>query len=200
MFKKAILKSLLVICCSAALISCGDSKGGGTAEFNTVYATANGPTSSLDADVAKWVDAKGTAATACIAGSSPSISPDVIEVAISTVAYSGVTNPSKLYINGYRMVFTPADSLTPALPPLFQTQYQPVGQTINAGTAATVSVRVATHEIKDYLQPVLNCNGTIYNYDVTISFDAVELDTNRSGSVDTTKMRVRFADFADKSN
>ena len=210
-----MLRSLLVrffygACALVALSSCGDTKAGGTGEFATVYATANPPAAEIDADVTTWVDGTGAKATACAAGSLITVLPDNAVYTVTSAAYpaanTGTTSTiptSNLSITKISFTLTPANSLSPALPPLFQSQQSSPGQIITPGSNS-VTVQIATDDIKNYLRTLttgaLDCSGqgVIYSYWAVASFQALEVNTNRVATLTAPALLVKFSDFIDK--
>jgi hypothetical protein len=196
---------LCVACACVMLTSCG-SKAGGTGEFATVVASANATTSGLDSDVATWVDATTRAkASPCIQTSIPTVVPDDVSFNVTSAAYTvpntGSTStvvPSDLIITRVTLTFTPADSLTPALPAIYQTQFPSAGERIVVGSTS-IPVRIATDDLKIFLQNTLACTGLTYSYRLNVSFEALEVNTNRSGTISVPGyFLVRFTDFIDK--
>jgi hypothetical protein len=195
-----------VACAAVTLTSCG-SKAGGSAEFATVFATANTTSSVLDSDIALWFDAAtGTVkSTPCAATSAPFVAPDDVNYNITSTAYAvpstGSTNttaPSDLVITNITLTLTPANSLTPALPARFQTQSISAGQRVVVGNNS-IPIRIATDEMKSFLQNDLLCTGLTYIYRASVSFEALEVSTNRVGTITPPgSMLVTFTDFTDK--
>lgn len=198
----------------AALASCGDSKSGGTGEFSTVMATAGGPGGGLDADVAVWVSADNpdSPALPCGANSAVSTVPDSVDYFITSIPYpsagTSTTNPpSRLQVSRVTLTFTPANSTTPALPPLYQEQFPNAAypDILPNSQPTTIPVRVASHEMKIFMRgglggQSLDCsNGGIYTYRVNASFELKEVNTDRVATVTVPgPLVVRFADFADQ--
>ena len=177
------------------LTSCGSTNTGGGAVFTTVNASASADSAKnpLLSDLAKW------SGTACASGSTYTISNDLVSFAVvSTVNISSGTG-SPLMLQKATITLSPADTLTPALPPLYSTYYQYLtGATVPAGSTLSVPIEIGTHNIKSYLGNILVCNGsnTIYSYNATIVIDAVESAIGTSKPI-TAGMTVRFADFSD---
>ena len=213
MSKRFVATVICGACAVAALTSCGNSKAGGTGEFATVYASAATPGADLSSDVATWVDATGVKAPACAAGSFPSVLPDSASYTITSTAYTvpntGSSTPivsSDLTVDKITLTLTPATSATPALPGAFETQYPTAGQRIPAGSITTVPVVIATDQLKTFLRTglgsqSLDCSnqGTMYTYRAVVSFEALEVNTNRVATITPPGfILVNFADFVDK--
>jgi hypothetical protein len=207
---KRILATLFYGACTVALLSsCGDSKAGGTGEFATVSATANPLVTNLDSDVAQWVDSKGASVPACSYNGSPSIKPDDVTYNITSTAYTspntGQTSPiavSNLVITKVTVTLTPANSNTPALPAIYQTQFPTSGQTILPGNN-TVTVRIVSDALKTFFIDNLGviCGNPVvpYSYRAVVSFEAVEVNTDRVSTIKAPGfLQVDVADFADK--
>jgi hypothetical protein len=213
MLKKYLSLLFCGACALVSLTSCGDAKSGGTGEFATVFATATPPPSALDSDVAQWFDSATltTKVAACSTNGAATVTPDDATYTITSTGYatpntgtSNPTTPSDLLIDKITMTFTPANSLTPALPPAFQTQFPSPGQRVAVGSNA-VTVRVVSTDLKHYFlnsgAQSLNCTnqGTSYIYRVTVSFHAVEVSTNREGTITPAgSLIVNVSDFIDK--
>jgi hypothetical protein len=212
MLNKYLSRTLCGAYALLALTSCGGAKSPGTAEFATVFATAT-PPAGLDSDVAQWFDAAtvATKSPACAATSVATVKPDDVVFTVQSTAYSsadtGSTNPtvaSDLVIDKITMTFTKANSLSPDLPALFQTQFPSAGQTIKPGSN-NVSIRVVSDDMKRaFLNSLgtqsLTCGnqGTTYSYRVNVSFHAIEVNTNREGTITPAgAMLINFSDFID---
>ncbi len=180
------MKKLLMLCAvlNFLMFGCGGSSDGLLA---TSSVTATIDTRTLDADIVAWTDA-----AACSGGSIPAA--DSVNVTIKSTAYpiSGSLGLS-IRIKSATISYSPANSATPPM----SSEYQTVGMTIDAGSSATIPVRVATQEQKIRLQSALACNNTIYKYYTKISFDIAEIGSNKSITVDSA-MDLRLADFVDK--
>jgi hypothetical protein len=196
------------------LTSCGDSKASGTGQFATVFASASPPASALDSDVATWVDATTLAkAPACGANSVANVSPDDATFVVTSAAYtvpntgsSSTIATSDLIIDKITLTLTPADTQSPALPSLYQTQFPSAGQRIVVG-ANNVTVRIASDELKSFFRSsnlgnlALDCSNpsAIYSYRAVVSFEALEVNTNRVGTITPPGfLLVKFSDFVDK--
>jgi hypothetical protein len=92
------------------------------------------------------------------------------------------------------IAYTPADTSTPSV----STQFETLGVVIDPGDTASVSFKAASQELKasSILSPLI-CSSTIYKYFVTLTFEGVEVDTDRTETFETT-INMRFADFADE--
>lgn len=206
MLKKCFAMSICAAALLAALTSCGDSKAGGTGEFTTVFVTATPPNTILDSDLAQWVDASGKAASACVAGNSPTFTSDDVNYSITSTAYNtpntGQSSPvtaSDLLISRITLTLTPANTNTPPLPARFQLQYLSAGQRISTGTT-TIPIRVVSEDLKAFIASQANglCPGPSYAYRATVSFEAVEINTNRAATI-TPKgdLLINLKDFVD---
>jgi len=210
MLKRYLACICCAVCTIVVLSSCGDSRAPGTADLATVMAVVT-PPGGLDSDVAKWVTDTGGAATACGANSFISITPDDLTFTITSTAYtSGNTGstspitPSDLVVQSITLTYTPATSLSPALPAIYQTQYPSAGQLVTVG-ANPVTVRVASHEMKNYFmtglgtQSITCSNAAIYSYWVSASFRVLEVNSGRVATITTPgPLLMRVADFQDK--
>jgi hypothetical protein len=207
MLNKLHARLLIAAVVTVALTSCGDSKSSGTGEWATLFATATAPASPLDADlVSSWTTAAGAASTTCAVGSTATITPDSVNYIITATPYSspntGQTNPtvtSNLVISRITLTLTPANTNTPALPPIFQTQYLSSGQLILPGTT-TVPVQVASRSLKEYIAQGIGlttaCTNVELSYRATVSFDALEVNTNRASTITAPGfLLINFADF-----
>lgn len=193
------MRPIRIAVCLAALAamviiqSCGSSNTGGTVLFNTVNASVSvDPAKNpLLSDLATWTG------TPCDPASTPTIKNDVINFnVVSTVNISNGTS-SRLILQRATITFTPADTLTPVLPALYSPTYISFNYPVPAGGSFSVPIELASHLIKDFLFVPLVCTtGSIYTYNTTVSFEAVEENTGKTGVI-TAHMTVRFADFAD---
>lgn len=190
--KHVILTSLILAVC---LSGCGSTNGGGTIDFITVSAKASADSAKnpLLSDLATWTG------TPCALGATSTIKNDMINFTVTSQASITNGTSSPLQLQKATITFTPADTATPALPPLFAVQFQNLlGQTVPAGGSLQVPVEIATHSLKEFLFPTLVCTvSPIYNYNVQVTFDAIEAATGKSGSI-PAGMTVRFTDFADQ--
>ncbi|OGU24848.1 MAG: hypothetical protein A2X85_04180 [Geobacteraceae bacterium GWF2_54_21] len=185
-------KLLLGIFMSALLSGCGSSDGGGTVMFNTVNITASAESAKnpLLADLATWSDETNrcTSATA-------TISNEIVNFNVVSTKSISTGTASNLMLQKATIIFTPGDTLTPALPAQLATTYQDlVGQTVLPGSTLSVPVEVVTHNLKLNFNP---CSVVpVYTYNVKVLFDAIEAGTGKSGTIQAG-MTVRIADFAD---
>jgi hypothetical protein len=210
MLRRFLVRFFCGMCTLAALTSCGSSDSAGTAEFATVRAKVTPPVSALDADVATWVDASNVKAPACGSLSFPTVTPnDVTYIITSTAeptANTGSTSTitaSNLSVLDITFTLTPANSLSPALPPLFQTQASSPGQSIIPGSN-NVPVRIATDDLKSFLRNSLgalslNCSnqGVLYSYWAVASFKMSEDLTGKVKTITAPAFLVNFSDFVD---
>lgn len=210
MLKTYLGRFLYGMCAIAALTSCGDSKAGGTAEFATVFAVANGPGTTLDSDVSTWVDAEGAAAPQCGDNSIRTTSPDEVTYTITSTAYaqpntgqSSTITPSPLTITKITVTLTPHDTVSPALP-TFQTQFPTSAAPSIVPGPNPVSVRIVDNDLKLHLltglgaQSITCANDATYSYRAVVSFEALEVTTNRVSTITAPGyLVVRFSDFGD---
>lgn len=198
MLQKFVLKSLL-FSSLLILVSCGSSNMGGGAAFNTVNASVSVDSAKnpLLSDLAKWPD------QANICSTDPTKAPTIVNdlVNFNITSTTSITNgtASALAVQKVTLTFTPADTLTPALPALYAVQYSNVaGTQVPAGGSVTVPVEVATHNFKAYFWNTVLCQSApVYSYNVLASFELIEVSTGKTGSI-TAGMVVRVADFTDK--
>ncbi|GFO55189.1 hypothetical protein GMSM_21960 [Geomonas sp. Red276] len=207
MLKKFLATLFIGTLAAIALTSCGDSKAAGVGQFATVYATATSPGVPLDSDVASWVDAtSGSKAQPCLTNSVPHFLPDDVNYNVTSTAWSsgntGQANPtaaSDLLIQKIILTLTPDDSTTPALPAVYQTQYMTSGFLVAAGSTVSIPVRLVSQELKIFLSNDLLCTGLMYKYRATVSFEAVEVNTNKVATITAPGfVLVRLTDFTDK--
>jgi hypothetical protein len=216
MLNRYLLRLFFGACIAAALTSCGDSKAGGTGEFATVFATATPPPAAVDSDVASWVDRTtgAKAPVACLSTSSTVTTPDDVTYNVMSTPYTSAStgqssniSASDLVITRITLTLNPANSLTPALPAMFQTQYPSAGQRIPPGSTQAVTVRIASNEIKRFFrdttgalggQAITCSNNPIYSYFAVVSFQAVETTTNRVATITAPALVVNFSDYIDK--
>ncbi|MCM0083681.1 hypothetical protein L4X63_19010 [Geomonas sp. Red32] len=207
MLKKFLATLLIGTLAAVALTSCGDSKAAGVGQFATVYATATSPGVPLDSDEATWVDATTQSkAQACLATSVPHFASDDVNYSVTSTAWTsgntGQTNPtsaSDLMIQKVILTLTPDDSTTPALPAVYQTQFLTSGIVVPAGSTVSVPVRIVSQELKTFLSNDLLCTGLMYKYRATVSFEAVEVNTNKVATITVPGfVLIRLTDFTDK--
>jgi hypothetical protein len=211
MLKRCTATMLYAALAVATLTSCGGDKAGGTGEFATVFAIATPPAGPIDSDVAHWVDAAGATAPPCTATSFPSVLPDNVTYTITSTPYTvpntGQSSPivtSDLVVSRITLTLNPANTQTPVLPPVFQTQFLSSGQLIVPGSNS-VSVQIASDQLKDFLrtglgsQSITCSNQPIFTYRATVSFEMLEVTTNRVSTVTAPGfLLVNFTDFIDK--
>ncbi|HBG08262.1 MAG: hypothetical protein A2075_06795 [Geobacteraceae bacterium GWC2_58_44] len=214
MRKRYLGSFVLPLLALAVLTSCGggDSKADGVAEFATVVATASGPGGPLDSDVATWVIASTGAAApvACVAGTVPTTAPDSVDYTFNSARYSapGSTStitPSSLVITRITLTFTPANTFSPALPPIFQTQFLSAAQpVILPDSSLVLPLRIVSNELKEFFlmglgSQSIDCdNRATYSYRAVVSFEAVEVNTNRVSTITAPGfLLVNFSDFID---
>ncbi|MBI5747035.1 MAG: hypothetical protein HZA13_08540 [Nitrospirae bacterium] len=179
-----------------ALSGCSEEVGGGAGSFDTVIATASVSTADLDSDLATWTDVNGDGFV-CGANDTFTVSSDdvTVDIAVDTKANLPSTREaSKVSINKVSIAYSPANTTTPSL----STQFETLGVVVDPDSTATVSFKVASQDLKksSILSPLV-CSNTIYTYFVTLTFEGVEVDTNRTETFETT-LNLRFADFANQ--
>lgn len=181
------LRKLFFVAVTMLIVSCGDG-GGTTGKLTTSYVTASPATVIVDADVADW-----NGATACAATSTPTIEPNDINVVLVSVPYPNTgSNGLKVIVQSVSIVYQAANSITPAL----TTEYATPGTVIPFNGSITIPVRVASHEQKlSYLSSLI-CSTIMYHYYATVTFHLKEDGSGNTADV-STKIDVRFADFAD---
>lgn len=187
--KRFVASLICGACAFITLASCGSDKAGGTGEFATVFATANSPGADVNSSVAT-----------CGATIVPNVLPDTATYTITSTAYSvpntgGSTSTvaaSDLLIDKVTLTLTPANTATPALPGMFQTQYLTSGQRVVAGSTTSVPVVVASADLKNFLRTTvtpqpLDCSTqaqtTTFTYRAVVSFEALEVNTNRVATI-----------------
>jgi len=158
-------------CALVMLASCGDSKANGTGEFATVQANASytGASSSLDLTTASTV---------------PAVGIYTITSAAYTVPNTGATSPiavSNLTINRITVSLTPALTSYPALGNL-AVSYPTASQPLVIVGANLINVEIVTAALKSFLQANVPAGATVC-YHATVSFDMLEVNTNRAATV-----------------
>lgn len=173
MYTKLILKSLLAIALVASFAGCGSNSdlGGGVSEFKTVMATAVASTTRLEADLIT-----GNSCTA--GGEAGSLLTESIDFTISSTAVSAKALP--ISVSGYTVTYVPKNAGTPVLTPI-TSPYGPI--VINPGSSQPISVPVITDlQKRDMISadPSFPCSALLYQYDVTVRFNAVEIGADDS--------------------
>jgi hypothetical protein len=171
MLKNTTYKLLAIALYSFTLSSCGGdtSLGGNVTEFKASIATASAATPRLEADLVKG--------NTCTTGSSAGgtiITESVDFTIIATKSSSASSLP--LNITGYTVTFTPKQVGIPALGQLTNT----FSTSVNPSGSVTIPVAIITDKMKVDLitaNPALACSLSIYQYDVAVSFHAVEIGT-----------------------
>ncbi|MDD5284340.1 MAG: hypothetical protein PHD54_00650 [Desulfuromonadaceae bacterium] len=191
-FARIFILVMIAAMLLTVILSCGKSN---TGEFDYVTATAtvDAAKNPLLADLATWTG------TPCAAGSTYNVLNNVVNFTLTSTANLAIGSSSPLILQKATISLSPADTQSPSLPALYSPIYQGLtGYIIPAGGTLSVPVEIATHSLKDYFTQTLVCtaNKSIYSYNVSIVFDAVEQTTGRSGSIPAS-MTVRFADFGD---
>jgi len=213
MLKSYFVRFFYGFCALAAFTSCGGEKAAGTGEFATVFATVSGPNSTIDSDVARWVDAtSGAAAAACGATSVPTTTPDSAVFTVTSTPYAApntgsgsAVTPSPLSITRITVTMTPADSISPALPAIFQTQFpSSAAPVILPGNPQPLTVRLVDNDMKAFFlfglgaQSITCTNQATYSYRAVVSFEMLETTTNRVSTVTAPGfMLIKFSDFID---
>lgn len=193
--KNRINVYLLGLISILALSGCGEEVGGGAGSFDTVIATASVSTADIDSDLATWTDVDGDGFV-CGANDTFTVSSDDVTVDIAVNKRTNLPSTvetSKVSINKVSIAYSPANTTTPSL----STQFETLGVVIDPDSTATFSFKVASQELKasSTLSPLV-CSVTIYTYFVTLTFEGVEVNSNRTETFETT-LNLRFADFAD---
>ena len=165
-----------------ALPSCG----GGPVAVATVTP------SSLDSDVVTGAE---TVQNGVCTIATPIVKPDDVSINISALVQNTTgANPTRIIMDWVDITFTPADTFTSQFAPI-PMQRQVLGrQQIAPGTSATVSVRVASQELKQSLSSLI-CTNTILKYYVIFHFQAYDLNSGDTVNITDATMNIRFADF-----
>jgi hypothetical protein len=180
---------LLLVVLSLVLSSCGGgSSGGGLASFKTVQVSATAATPRLESDVR-------TGNTCGLAGSTGgTFSTDLVNVTLTSTVYPNYTGTiSPVEIDSYVIHFAPADNVSPALPDISGSI---IGQTVTGGGTLILPIAVVTDLLKFNLVTAYNlqlCSATMYTYYVTITFNALELNTGTRAGIQTS-LTVAIAD------
>lgn len=178
---------------NVGLFGCGSTDGA----LNTSMVTATVDKLIVDSDVASWVGTDGTTkATACLSTSSIVIpAADSVNVSIVSKAYSNTGSlASPIRVESVAIIYTPADSTTPAM----ATVYQDIGMTIANGSTATIPIEVTTQKQKSGLISVFACTSTNeYYYYAKIIFNITEISTGKKTTVDST-VNLHLYDYVDK--
>jgi hypothetical protein len=190
MLKKLVVAVLISACTVTALTGCGNNKAAGTAELATQYVTATPTSSTIDSDV---VSSTGTFA------------PDDVSYTLNSTLYntpntgsSSTITASDLVVSRVTLTLNPANTDTPALPLLYQTQYLGGGQRIPAGGSAIVPVRLVSQTLKKFLfdGPFTTNPNAFLTYRATVSFEVLEVNTNRVSTITAPGfVQVNIADF-----
>lgn len=195
------MKALIKVFCSllifAFLTSCGGGGDSGGAELlRTVQVLP--PTldrAFIDSDVATWTDVNGDGKVCDFINDRYTINPDTVQVTINVLPLpnlpTGLT-ASPVRVDSAEIIFTPATSTTPQIP----TQYRALGIVINPNSSSPFTLDVVPKDVKMALVDRLICSDTIYQYYVQIKFVVIEIDTGKSGTVQTA-LTVKLADFAE---
>ncbi len=184
---------LLAIAYSALLTSCGGGggAGGGAGELKTVYLVPSISISRLESDVNTGTDCSvsppipGTYAT------------DTVDVTISSNLYPNITSGKYVSVDSATITYTGANASGVAHP--LPTDYLSItGATIAPGSNVSISVPVAKDILKYDLvnrYGLQLCSAQYYEYYVTITFDCLEIGTDKRTTV-TARLNVAFADRA----
>ncbi len=198
---KYLRRILIVMFAAATLAGCGGGgTDGGGAVYDTVtlkaeYAGGN----PFDSDVAKHTDA--TPDNCGVPGvDSVTILPDSADFTITSTAIPDLPTDftaSDVRLQSVTITYVPASTATPASPAIPAQNYA-LGNIIPAGGSATISLPVASQVMKSS-PPLSNlvCGGLPgYSYYVTVTFNGVEVNTNKTHSF-VTNFSINFADFID---
>jgi hypothetical protein len=192
MFNTVLVKIILICSIGLTVASCGsdESAGGNVTEFTTSYASASASTTRLEADL--------ITGNTCTAPVTPgTLLTETVDFTISTTSTVKATSvpavtPLPISITGYTVTYTPKNAGIPALSPT-------TGVTtviINPSASATISVPISTDLQKLNLisaNPSLPCSLNIYQYDVSVSFNAVEVGISGSKTI-TAALVLAIAD------
>lgn len=189
-----------ILALSVAMLSgCGGSNGG-AADLNTVSVTATSASTNIDGDVASsvtHVDTNGDGILDSYTYTIPPRDTDLVTIK-SIINTSNSSNSSSIRVESVAVTYV-RKSLTAnsgATVPIIPTRVDPVGVVITAGGSADIPVTVVTQEIKSLYADTLIASGDIYAYDVTLTFNVVEVSTGKTGSINASLV-VRIANFAD---
>jgi ribosomal protein L31 len=189
MRKKIIILKALVTCQAFLLLSsCGGSLGGGVEEFRTVTVSATAKTPRLESDVLKGNTCVGTDSTG------GTFATDTVDVDIKSAIYPKFTGQAlSVRIDRVTISYAPANTSSPALPDQFLT----LSDTVTPGGTVTIPVPVAMEKVKISLvneKGLQLCStASIYEYYVTITFDALEIGTGTRRRI-PAELSVAFAD------
>lgn len=187
------MKKLFLIYAALCLLASGCGEADGT--LNTSLIDAKSASLLIDSDIILWFQADGTTkAATCPGAVARTPAADETNVTITSTPYASTTGTAlPVRVNSATIYYTPVDPATmPAIAPVSQI----LGQVVPAGGSMTLPIRVATQEQKDAFFSALACNGSIYNYYVTIVFSVTEIG-GKSSTI-STALQLRFADYADK--
>lgn len=195
-----------MVCCGVAMVSmviiagCGGSSGG-AADLNTVSVTATSASTNIDGDVASNVTQVDTNGDGVLDGYTYSIpAANSVDVAVkSTVNTTGTSVSSNIRVESVAVTYVRKYATAPSgtAVPIIATRVDSLGQIIVPGGSVTIPVRVVTQEMKiAYADALIQNFGDIYAYDVTLTFNVVEVSTGKTGTV-STSLVVRMANFAD---
>jgi len=186
---KIIAKILLAASICIMLFSCGsqESAGGGVTEFKTSRVTATAATTRLEADLI-------TGNTCSAAGSTGgTIVTELVDFTITATSTATTSPTLPVAITGYTVTFVPKNAGIPALTPLTGT----TSQIINPTGTTTISVPITTDLQKINLisaNASLPCSLNIYQYDVFVTFNAVEVGVDESNKSVTASLVMAIAD------
>lgn len=186
--KQRITRLLPAVFSLLLLSSCGsDSMGTGVAEFKTVMVAAQAGTPRLESDI---LTANSCGTTGSTGGA---VETDNVDVTVTSTEYPNFTGTrSAVLIDKYTVSYTPANSVSPALPVQNGTTTIPVA----AGGSVAIDVAVVPDSLKlsllnnNNIQP---CSITIFNYYVTVTFEGLELNTGERKSFIAT-LNLEIAD------
>jgi len=180
--------ALLVSLSCMSLAGCGgsDNVGGNVGEFKTSFVTAVSATPRLEADL---INGNTCSATGSTGGT---IETESVDFTIATTATT--SNPLPLSITGYTVNYVPKNAGTPSLSPL-TSNFSSSG--IIPGNSVTIPVAVTTDLQKvDMItaNPAFPCSLTINQYDVTVSFNVVEVGSGEGGKNVNASFVLAIAD------
>lgn len=187
MLHKIFAKIICLCAISMLLSSCGmDNSVGGVTQFKTSSASATASTTRLEADL--------ITGNTCTDPVTPgTIVTETVNFTINTTSsVSGTAKPLPIKITGWTVSYVPKNAGIPALDPLTA----PASIIINPSGSATIAVPVTTDLQKVNLiiaNPSLPCSLNIYQYDVLVTFDAVEVGMEGSKTI-TASLVMAMAD------
>ena len=177
---------------SMIISSCGsdESAGGNVTEFTTSYASASAATTRLEADLI-------TGNTCTATGTPGTIVTESVDFTVTTTSTVKSTSvpavtPLPISITGYTVSYVPKNAGVPALAPSTGT----TTVIITPSGSATISVPIITDLQKvNFISanPSLPCSLNIYQYDVSVIFNAAEVGISGSKTI-TANLVLAVAD------